>query len=815
MAAGCRQRALDSMDGAELRLMRRWGQAPRAGCKGSLGVWATVPARLEYVRVMANSLYFTCAEVCTVIAAFPERTWQRQEALLLLFAAITDLQNFQLVQQALQPADWNRLLERLQMMRCFSALTLTGRYTLNLAHQVDLAVAHWLQVAFRKEMAEGLCSLHATGNEGVTCWRNVYLDGILKMWEDFTTWEIPTKGWLVLDYISMRCPPAEVRPVDDQALQDILQAINEPVAKHIPTFTEEQALRNSLRVQGYTAIIDHVETEEHTWESSIVGTNSNLLEDRDCHPFDTPEEVIVNAERRADLYLKFTKELRKWYFRDVLWKHLDLILPEVGLGTSAAQLKEVVTSKIQTRDVEAGKDLMTAGEMVGPFYFIELGMVDMLWQGKRMYTAEAGEVIGELFVLSGWERHLYTARARTDLKVVSLSRYDMESLYKTGERKRNQLRIAQFAKKQLVSDQMAMEAAYAVLYPVATKAATPTKSGRKSAKKTAKGGETEGAAGAKLVSLRCLFTNMPVPKLTPELFYQRRAARYFIRKFLLTHRVTLEQAMQIIECPALTMPGDMADAVVIIYGRLRREDRRKFHTLLMMLSAVEQLLVMRRLGVATVVDRRNPSGVQYHLQLQDASQRDIARRLSKLAQRGAIGEDERCWINVFINGNPLQEHPFYPRHLQKKMEAEEKLARKEDRKPKSLVTPQMKDAAFWAGVRHYIEKGQEIEEQKDTKAQMILEFRHTSSEEQLQRASSIMLQARWKSKYYSQCFQKMRRDLASSKISRCWRGYCVRKYIFADMLAEHRRKELARVTNLKNAEKRNRLRGLPANSGIS
>jgi len=69
----------------------------------------------------------------------------------------------------------------------------------------------------------------------------------------------------------------------------------------------------------------------------------------------------------------------------------------------------------------AGEVIFNEGEKGDCMYDTAEGEVDLEYQGRLLHTLQSGEIFGEMGIING-EPHSVTARARTDCKVVKISR---------------------------------------------------------------------------------------------------------------------------------------------------------------------------------------------------------------------------------------------------------------------------------------------------------------------------------------------------------------------------------------------------------
>jgi len=167
---------------------------------------ATDEWRLQYVKLLSTCVYYTSEMVAEMCQDF-HFSGDRINACQVLFGRIVDPQRLFLVEDVFYPHQWDEVVSRLGALAAFHPRNASGRYTLNLARQLDYSIAVRLRQLAFEEQQKGFLE----GNPFRECWRRVSLDGhavpggeYLMTRDSLAEFDLPNSGYLTLDYVSFQ-----------------------------------------------------------------------------------------------------------------------------------------------------------------------------------------------------------------------------------------------------------------------------------------------------------------------------------------------------------------------------------------------------------------------------------------------------------------------------------------------------------------------------------------------------------------------------------------------------------------------------------
>ena len=118
-------------------------------------------------------------------------------------------------------------------------------------------------------------------------------------------------------------------------------------------------------------------------------------------------------------------------YADLLEMDRFLQLASPFRGMSKEQIR-LIASRMQPIVAAAGAAVVTQGEPGDTFYFVRSGSLDVLKDGKRVHVLGAGDVFGEIALLTGGPR-IATVRATSAAELYALSKSDFDAAVRESD----------------------------------------------------------------------------------------------------------------------------------------------------------------------------------------------------------------------------------------------------------------------------------------------------------------------------------------------------------------------------------------------
>eukprot|EP00803_Ostreobium_quekettii_P009978 evm.model.scf_576.2 EVM.evm.TU.scf_576.2 scf_576:1044-7501(+) len=180
--------------------------------------------RLTLIQLMTGTFFFSAAQAFELLSTFHWRS-ERIEAAAFLMGRVVDPKNVSVMTSAFSHSDLRQFFSMLGILAFFKPENPTGRYKLQLSRQVDRVVAARLLEAGAKEG-------HWRTDPLKTNFRNVLIDDQEVEVENPASFQVPKKGHMQLDYVSIsdvrsgKAPIAARRvPVDDYVFFQLLGVV--------------------------------------------------------------------------------------------------------------------------------------------------------------------------------------------------------------------------------------------------------------------------------------------------------------------------------------------------------------------------------------------------------------------------------------------------------------------------------------------------------------------------------------------------------------------------------------------------------------
>ncbi|KAK3289635.1 hypothetical protein CYMTET_2952 [Cymbomonas tetramitiformis] len=546
----------------------------------------------DYLRVLCDTMYFTCKQMAVMIQRFAWFT-ERVEAMINLFARCVDPNNIAIIEAHMEVEEWEAVLKQLGLLVRFHPINPTGSYSLNLARALDYNIAYRLREEYLLQDDEGFCS------EGHECIRNlVYEQKPLPQFqyrvsrEDLQNWRLPRTGWLAFDFVHYRSPPLLSTCVAMSTLDYIVQQMQDVESLDITKLCKDiydPAITSKSKV-----LKSMRKRTFYTWgfekpDGPLADPSNNWEEEkrREMAPKVPDEEALI-----------------KDMIRRMLAKRLG---QHIGGNMKTNEVPEI-QGKLDRRKISAGEYVARAGMEAGEAYYISKGVIELRsyipgsTQEKVLCEVQAGEFCGEIAIVSGKERRVISIKAKSSVILLVLKQVQLTQVFMDKPKLKRILNDASEAKDRTLVN---------LLMPVED-------------------------------------TSADRFKLTPaEVTHKRLTA---LRAICTMHFLHAKQVRHLLapETRLFDTPQERVEVCIVVFTRI--VDRRNYYSILLELSAVEQVMVGHRLGWLNIFDcfptSKRPK-MQYRLRLWIPDELECCRLLVRMASR-AKGANNIS--NLKING---------------------------------------------------------------------------------------------------------------------------------------------------------------------